>query len=84
MHLGTVNGCANRIALSIQRKFLTAVKLSFLMRHVWPWTPDRLWSIAKLPAYPGGIRLSATPSLSIDFLIPKKRRLPRQMRIHIL
>ena len=40
--LGTVNGCANRIVLSIQRKFSTAAKLSFLMRHVWPSTPDRL------------------------------------------
>ena len=35
MHPGPASGCAKGIALSIRRKFPMAVKLSFLMQHVW-------------------------------------------------
>src|SRR4030095_6461407 len=48
-------------------------KLSFLMQHVWPSTPDRMWLIAKPHAYAGEMRPNATPSSSISFLIPNKR-----------
>src|SRR5207249_7420958 len=41
MQPGMAYGCAKGIALSIQRKFRMAVKLSFLMRRVWPYSgPD--------------------------------------------
>jgi hypothetical protein len=58
-------------------------KLCFLMQHVWPSTPDRMWLIAKPHAYAGEMRPNATPSSSISFLIPNKRRSPGQKRIHI-
>jgi hypothetical protein len=70
-----VNGCVNRIALSIERKFPTAAKLSFQMRHARPSTPDRLYSIAKPHAHTAGTRADRNAIVINRFFDNKRKAL---------